>query len=177
MSDQPKERSRTIHWSDPLATAALGRETSGLEFLQSIRAGKVPPPPIAVLMGFSPVEIAEGRVTFAVVPDEYHYNPIGVVHGGLAAALLDTAMGCAVQSKLPRGRTYTTLDLHVRYLRPLTRMTGRVLCTGTTVHVGGKLATAEARLVDESGKLYATGTASCMLFDAPSPPSKPAETS
>jgi len=165
MSDQPIERTRTIRWEDPLATAARGREMSGLEFLEAIRTGAIPPPPIAVLMGFTPVEVAEGRATFSVVPEEYHYNPIGVVHGGLAATLLDTAMGCAVQSKLPRGRWYTTLDIQVRYLRPLTRESGRVLCTAVAVHAGRKLATAEGRIVDEAGKLYATGTTSCMIFE------------
>jgi uncharacterized protein (TIGR00369 family) len=154
-------------------TAARGREMSGLEFLEAIRTGQIPPPPIAVLLGFSIVELAEGRVTFAVVPDEYHYNPIGVVHGGVAAALLDTAMGCAVQSKLPRGRAYTTLDVQVRYLRPLTKDTGRVLCTGVAVHAGGTIATAEARIVDEAGKLYATGTTSCLLLDIPGPTTSP----
>ena len=167
MSDQAGPRTRTIRWEDPLATAARGREMSGLEFLEAIRAGLVPPPPIAVLLGFSIVELAEGRTTFAVVPDEYHYNPIGVVHGGVAAALLDTAMGCAVQSKLPRGRAYTTLDVQVRYLRPLTRASGRVLCTGVAVHAGGRVATAEGRIVDEAGKLYAMGTTSCLLIDVP----------
>jgi uncharacterized protein (TIGR00369 family) len=159
------ERTRTIHWEDPLATAARGREMSGLEFLEAIRTGRIPPPPIAALLGFSIVEVSDGRATFAVVPDESHYNPIGVVHGGVAAALLDTAMGCAVQSKLPRGRAYTTLDVHVRYLRPLTSKTGRVLCTGVAVHAGGRVATAEGRVVDEAGKLYATGTTSCLLVD------------
>jgi len=138
---------------------------SGLEFLEGIRAGVIPPPPIAVLLGFTLVELSEGRVIFAIVPEELHYNPIGLVHGGVAAALLDTAMGCAVQSKLPRGRAYTTLDIQVRYLRPLKRETGRVLCTGVAIHVGGTIATAEARIVDEAGKLHATGTASCLLFD------------
>jgi uncharacterized protein (TIGR00369 family) len=167
MSDRSLDRTRTIRWEDPAATAARGREMSGLEFLEGIRTGAIPPPPIAVLLGFSLVELGEGRVTFAVVPEEIHYNPIGVVHGGLAAALLDTAMGCAVQSKLPRGRAYATLDIQVRYLRPLKRETGRVLCTGLAVHVGGKVATAEGRIVDEAGKLYATGTTSCLLSDIP----------
>ena len=142
---------------------------SGLELLEAIRTGQLPPPPIAVLLGFSIVELGDGRVTFAVIPAEYHYNPIGVVHGGLAAALLDTVMGCAVQSKLPRGRAYTTLDVQVRYLRPLTSKTGRVLGTGMAVHVGGRTATAEGRIVDEAGQLYATGTTSCLLFDLPNP--------
>lgn len=166
--NETTDRVRTIRWEDPLATAARGSEMSGREFLEAIRQGHVPPPPIALLLGFSIVEVGEGHVTFAVVPEEYHYNPIGVVHGGVAATLLDTAMGCAVQSRLPRGRTYTTLDVQVRYLRPLTRSTGRVLCTGTGIHAGGKVATAEGRVVDEAGRLYATGTTSCLLLDVPS---------
>ena len=166
MAEPKAERTRTIHWADPLAAAARGREMGGLELLEAIRSGQVPPPPIALLLGFDIVELGDGRVTFAVVPAEYHYNPIGVVHGGVAAALLDTVMGCAVQSKLPRGRAYTTLDVQVRYLRPLTVATGRVFGTGTIVHSGGRIATAEGRIVDESGKLYATGSTSCLLFDA-----------
>jgi uncharacterized protein (TIGR00369 family) len=167
MAETKTERTRTIHWEDPLAAAARGRELGGLELLEAIRSGAIPPPPFALLMGFEIVELGEGRITFAVVPGEHHYNPIGVVHGGVAAALLDTVMGCAVQAKLPRGRAYTTLDVQVRYLRPLTVTTGRVLGIGTIVHAGGRIATAEGRIVDESGKLYATGTTSCLLFDAP----------
>lgn len=172
MSARSTERTRTIRWENPLETAERGRELSGLEFLEAIRSGAIPPPPIAVLMGFSMVTLVEGRVTFAVSPEEFHYNPIGVVHGGLAATILDTVMGCAVHSKLPRGRAYTTLDIQVRYLRPLKTGTGRVLCTGEAVHVGGKLATAEGRIVDEAGKLYATGTSSCLVFDIPGAASK-----
>ena len=172
MSAEIIDRTRTIRWEDPLATAARGLEMSGLEFLEGIRTGEVPPPPIAVLLGFSIVDLGEGRATFAVVPEEYHYNPIGVVHGGLAAALLDTAMGCAVQTKLPRGSAYATLDVQVRYLRPLTSKTGRVLCSGVAVHAGAKVATAEGRIVDGAGKLYATGTTSCLLFDIPNPTTK-----
>lgn len=170
LSDQPTERTRTIRWEDPLATAALGRGMSGLEFLEKIRRGEIPRPPIGVLMDFSMVELGDGRVTFALVPAEFHYNPIGVVHGGVAATLLDTCMGCSVHSKLPQGRAYTTLDIQVRYLRPLTRETGRVLCTAVAVHVGGKVASAEGRIVDEAGKLYATGTTSCLVFDIPTAP-------
>jgi len=169
MSDPPVDRTRSIRWPDPLATAARAREMSGLQFVQAIRAGEIPPPPIAVLMGFAPIEVGEGRVTFEVVPQEFHYNPIGVAHGGLAATLLDSAMGCAVHTVLPQGRAYTTLEVQVRFLRPLTHRTGRVLCTGVVVHAGGRVATAEGRIVDEAGKLYATGTTSCLLFDVPGP--------
>jgi uncharacterized protein (TIGR00369 family) len=167
MADATPVRMRTIRWEDPLPTAARAREMGGLEFLEAIRTGEIPPPPIAVLLGFSIAELAPGRVTFTATPAEYHYNPIGLVHGGVAATLLDTVMGCAVQSKLPRGRAYTTLDVHVRYLRPLTAETGRVLATGVAIHAGGRTATAEGRIVDEAGKLYATGTTSCLLFDVP----------
>jgi uncharacterized protein (TIGR00369 family) len=170
LSDRPTDRTRTIQWEDPLATAARGREMSGLEFLERIRTGEIPRPPIGVLLDFTMVEVADGRVTFECFPAEFHYNPIGVVHGGVAATLLDTVMGCSVHSKLPKGRAYTTLDIQVRYLRPLNRDSGRVLATGVAVHVGGRVATAEGRIVDETGKLYATGTTSCLVFDVAPPP-------
>ena len=161
------DRTRTVHWQDPLQTAARGREMSGREFLEAIRTGQIPAPPFAVLLGFSIVEVGEGSVTFTVVPAEYHYNPNGVDHGGLAAAFLDTVMGCAIQSKLPRGRAYATLDVQVRYLRPLTLAIGRVFGKGTIVQAGARVASAEGRIVDDAGKLYATGTTSCLLFDIP----------
>src|SRR6185295_4939079 len=100
------ERARTITWDDPLPAAASARGRSGLDYLHAIAAGDVPPPPIAVLLGFELVEVEEGRAVFAVTPQEFHYNPIGVVHGGLAATLLDSAMGCAVHSTLPAGTGY-----------------------------------------------------------------------
>lgn len=109
---------------------------------------------------------------FACEPAEYHYNPIGTVHGGLASTLLDSAMGCAVHSTLPAGAGYTTLELKVNMLRPIAVSTGRLLCEGRTVHVGGRVATAEGRLTDEAGKLYAHATTTCMLFRSPE---KPAE--
>ncbi len=105
-------------------------------------------PPMLELMGFEPVEIEEGRVAFAVSPAEYHYNTIGTVHGGLACTLFDSAMGCAVHTALPAGAGYTTIELKVNLLRPITIATGRLLCEGKTIHVGGRIATAEARLND-----------------------------
>src|SRR5438105_5412238 len=120
-------RSRTITWEDPVATAARAAEMSGLDYVRAIGTGDVPPPPIAVLMDFRPVEVEEGHAVFAVTPAEFHYNPIGVVHGGLAATLLDSAMGCAVQTTLPTGIAYTTLEVKVNFARPMTRDTGRVL--------------------------------------------------
>jgi uncharacterized protein (TIGR00369 family) len=129
-----------------------------------VAAGEVEAP-IGKLMGFGPVELEEGRVRFEALPGRQHYNPIGSVHGGLAATLLDTAMGCAVHSTLPDATGYTTLELKVNFTRPITVDTGRVLCEGTLVHRGGRVATAEGRLwAEASGKLLAHGTTTCLIF-------------
>jgi uncharacterized protein (TIGR00369 family) len=118
-------------------------------------------------MGFEILDAGEGRAVFAVVPDEYHYNPIGTVHGGLAATLLDSAMGCAVETTLDPGVGYTTLELKVNYVRAMTRDTGRVVCEATVVHRGGTIATAEGRLVEEAtGRLLAHGTTTCLVLGA-----------
>lgn len=159
-----KERTRTVSWEDPRPLAAAGRGLSGLEFLQKIAAGELSPPPIAALLNFELVEVREGHAVFAVEPAEYHYNPIGVVHGGLAATLLDSAMGCAVQSTLPAGAGYTTLEIKVNFVRPMTAETGRVRCEAKLIHLGGRTATAEGRVVDEGGKLYAHGTTTCLII-------------
>jgi uncharacterized protein (TIGR00369 family) len=110
------------------------------------------------------VEVEEGRVVFEVEPAEYHYNPIGAVHGGLACTLADSAMGCAVHSTLPAGVGYTTVEIKTNLLRPISVRTGTLRCEGTTIHVGGRIATAEARLTDAAGKLYAHATTTCMIF-------------
>ena len=137
---------------------------TGLELLRAVAAGEVEAP-IGELMGFRPVELEDGRVRFEAVPGPQHYNPIGSVHGGLAATLLDSAMGCAVHSTLPDATGYTTLELKVNFTRPITVETGRVLCEGTLVHRGGRVATAEGRLwAERSGKLLAHGTTTCLIF-------------
>ena len=157
-------RTRTISWEDPRALAEAGRGLSGLEYLRKIVAGELPRPPIGVLMNFNITELSEGRAVFTVEPAEYHYNPIGVVHGGLAATLLDSAMGCAVHSTLPAGGGYTTLEIKVNYIRPMTAETRRVRCDAKVIHVGGRTATAAGRIEDERGKLYAHGTTTCIIF-------------
>jgi uncharacterized protein (TIGR00369 family) len=165
MSDiQTETRTRTITWEDPLPSAHLGRTMSGLEYLRAIQSGELPPPPIAVLLGIAPVEVEEGRVVFTALPAEYHYNPIGIVHGGLAATLLDSALGCAVHSTLPAGTAYTTLEIKVNFVRPITRETGEVRCEGKIIYQGGRIATAEGTVTDADGKLYAHGTTTCMIF-------------
>jgi len=159
------ERTRTFTWSDPAGVGKAGLSMAGVDFIRAIAERRLPPPPIANLMDFDIVEVGEGRVVFAVVPQEFHYNPIGVVHGGLAATLLDSAMGCAVHTLLPEGRGYTTLELKVNYVRPMKHDTGRVQAIGKIIHLGGKIATAEGTVVDGAGKLYAHATTTCLLGD------------
>lgn len=164
MTTKEPERTLTVSWEDPRSLPEAGRGLSGLEFLQKILAREFPRPPISALLNFELVEIREGFAVFAVEPAEYHYNPIGVVHGGLAATLLDSAMGCAVQSKLPAGADYTTLEIKVNFVRAMTAETGRVRCEAELIHLGRSTATAEGRIVDAGGKLYAHGTTTCIVF-------------
>ena len=164
-SSPETSRSRNLVWQDPVPTAAAGATMSGMEYMEAIVAGEVPPPPIAVTMRMGPIEIGEGRAVFAGDPGEEHYNPIGVVHGGYAATLLDSALGCAVHTTLPAGVGYTSLGLEAKYVRPITRDTGRVLCEAKVLYRGRKQATAEANLTAaESGKLLAHGVATCMIL-------------
>jgi uncharacterized protein (TIGR00369 family) len=147
----------------------MGKNISGIAYLKAMQSGELPPPPIAVLMDMSITEVSEGRVVFAAEPSEYHYNPLGTVHGGVMATLLDSALGCAVQSMLPAGTSYTTLELKVNYLRPITTKTGTVYAEGNIIHLGGRIATAEGRLTDVRGKLYAHGTTTCIILRPSSP--------
>mgnify|MGYP001199996360 CR=1 FL=1 len=159
------QRSRTYTWEDPIALRDAGAGLSGLEYLQRVFERKLPPPPIAVTLGFSGAEIEEGRAVFVAEPGEHLYNPIGVVHGGFAMTMLDSSMGCAVQSMLQAGEGYTSLDTSVNFVRPITVETGRVRCEGKVIHRGGRVATAEGRLIAEStGKLLAHGTTTCLIF-------------
>src|ERR671912_622303 len=164
MTEKHSDRTRAVKWEDPRLLGEAGRGLSGLEFLQKIVRRELPPPPLAVLLNFDLVELDEGRATFAVEPAEYHYNPIGVVHGGLAATLLDSAMGCAVHSTLPAGAGYTTLEIKVNFIRPMTSQTKRVRCEAEVIHVGGRTATAEGKVLDAAGKLYAHATTTCIII-------------
>ena len=160
-------RSRTLTWADPVATAQRLASMSGLEAMHALMRGEVAPPPIAALLEMWPIEVDEGRAVFGVTPAEFHYNPIGVVHGGLAATILDSAMGCAVHTTLPAGVGYTTLDLQATFVRPITRDTGPLRCEGTVLHRGKRIATAEGRVIAETtGKLVASGTSSCLITHA-----------
>jgi uncharacterized protein (TIGR00369 family) len=124
---------------------------------------EIPHAPIAELVGMELVELGEGRATFALDPAERHYNPLGTVHGGIAATLLDSAMGCAVHTTLSDGERYTTLELKVNFVRAITEATGRAVASGSVIHRGGRIATAEARLADGDGRLLAHGTSTCLI--------------
>lgn len=162
-------RTRTITWEDPRATAEAGLRMSGLEYFAAMARGELPPPPISALLGMEPVEFAEGRAVFAATPGEQHYNPIGVVHGGLALTLLDSVMGCAVHTTLPAGTGYTSLEVKVNFVRAIHADGSRVVAEGLVVHRGGRTATAEGRVRRESdGKLLAHGSTTCLILPPPS---------
>ena len=137
---------------------------SGLEVMRLIADGTLPPPPIASLLGMEVEEVGDGYATFVLEPDARMLNPIGSVHGGIAATMLDSCMGCAVHTTLEPGRGYTTAQLNVHYLRSMQPGMGRVRATGTVLHRGRKQATAEARLVDAEGRLLAHGTTTCLIL-------------
>ena len=159
------QRTRTFSWQDPLAAASAGAALPGLDYIHAIIAGTIPPPPIAQLLGFEIVEAQEGRAVFAMLPAEWMYNPLGMVHGGVAATLLDSCMGCAVHTTLPAGVAYTTTDLQVRYVRAMSNATGRVLAEGRVVHAGRRTATAEGRLlVEEDDTLVAHASTGCVIL-------------
>jgi uncharacterized protein (TIGR00369 family) len=161
-------RRRELVWQDPVPVAARGARMAGLEYMEAVGSGELPPPPIAVLMRMQPIEVEPGRAVFEGEPGEEHYNPIGVVHGGYAATLLDSALGCAVHTTLPAGAGYTTLALEVRMVRPLTRDIARVHAEGEVLYRGRRQATAQARLTDpETGKLLAHATATCLIIEPP----------
>jgi uncharacterized protein (TIGR00369 family) len=160
-------RERIIHWDDPRALAEASLAMSGRDFLDAILRGALPSPPISHLVGITFERIDDGRVKMALMPQESQYNPIGSVHGGIIATVLDSVMSCAVHTKLPLGRAYTTLEIKVNYLRGVNRETGLMSAVGWVVHVGRQTAMAEASLSDAHGKLFAQASTTCLIFDVP----------
>jgi uncharacterized protein (TIGR00369 family) len=145
-----------------VTTVADLTELTGIEQLRAtLLTGGAP---IGRLIGMDVESLEVGRAEFSLMPGPQHYNPIGMVHGGIAATVLDSAMGCAVHSTLPAGARFTTLDLNIHYTRAMTADTGRVVAIGETVHVGGRTATAEGRLLDEAGNVLAHGTTTCLVM-------------
>lgn len=159
------ERTKTIRWSDPSAGAEAARTLSGIEWLRAMSRRDAPPPPLADVLGFELEQIEEGHVVVTLEPAEYHYNPMGVLHGGMAATLFDSSLGCAVQTMLPPAHAAPTMQLQVNYVRPITVKTGKVFCSGRVIHVGKRSATAEGRLTDSDGKLYAHATGTFIVTE------------
>ncbi|MDQ3993023.1 MAG: PaaI family thioesterase [Actinomycetota bacterium] len=156
-------RTRTITWHDPAEAAAFAGRLTGLEFLHRISSGLIPPPPVAELVGFEPIYVMPGRVVFEYEPREEHYNPLGSVHGGILTTVLDTVMGCAVQSLLDEGVGYATIELKTSFVRPVKIATGVLRAEGVVVHGGSRVSTAEGKLVDGAGTLYAHATSSALI--------------
>ena len=158
-------RTRTITWNDPSDAAAMADGLSGLEILHRIASGLIPAPPAAALVGFEPTYVMPGRVAFAYEPREEHYNALGAVHGGILTTVLDTVMGCAVQSKLEPGIAPVTIELKTSFIRPVKLASGILRAEGSVVHPGSRVATADARLEGEDGTLYAHASSSWLIYD------------
>jgi uncharacterized protein (TIGR00369 family) len=165
MTQTQTERTRTYSWSDPAGHAGLIGTRTGLELLQAMAAGELPAPPVMHLIDMAGMEVEEGSVTVYLDPQEFHYNPLGSIHGGVLSTLLDTAAACSVHTTLAAGVGYTSLDLNVKFLRPVTMATGRIKCQGTVLQRGRRTALAEARMTDAQGRLIAHATSSCLIFD------------
>lgn len=158
------ERSKTITWDDPGLSTRDMDATSGLDYLKAIKDGSIQPPPIARLVGYVISAVEPGRTVYELQPLECHYNPFGTVHGGIISTLLDTAMTSAVLSALGKRAGCSTAEIKVNYIRPVTDRTGTLSCRGALIHLGKRLATAEGRLEDKSGTLYAHGLCTCSIF-------------
>jgi uncharacterized protein (TIGR00369 family) len=166
----PGPRTRTYSWSDPAATASRVAEITGTDMVAAMNAGELPIPPIMATLDVGSIEVpAEGRIITRMLPQEFHYNPIGTVHGGVLSTLLDTATGCAVHTTLPAGMAYTSLDLNVRFLKPVTVASGMLRCEGEVVSRGRQTALAEARLYDAADRLVAHATSTCLIFPVVQP--------
>ncbi len=160
-------RSKSVTWHDPHRVASAAAALSGLEFLSAMRDGSIPSPPISRLFDFRPVEVSRGDVVFTCQPDESAYNPIGLVHGGLLCTILDTAVGCAVQTTLEAGVAYTSIEIKVNYLWPVRIVAGRpnrLIVHGWTTRPGRRVAFAEGDVRDDDGKVVATGSGSCLII-------------
>ncbi len=157
--------SRTFSWATP-GQGDLSRmlELDGLQQLEAMVAGELPPPPIMDTLGFTDMRPEAGRVVVEMPAAEFHYNPLGTVHGGVISTLLDTAAGCAVHTTMAVGEVYTSVDLTVKFLRPVTVDSGLLTCEGTVIQRGRRTALAQAQLTDGAGKLVAHATSTCLIM-------------
>jgi len=158
-------RQRTYTWEDPQVFTDAAAELSGLEFLRKVGSGELPHAPAGATTNILPVAVGEGWAEFEMQPEEWHYNPIGSVHGGMLAGLLDSALGCAVHTKLPAGTRYTSLDLNIKFTRAANLDSGRLRCRAEVVTSGRRTATAEGRIIDRHGRVVAHAIATCLLIN------------
>lgn len=166
MTEAPwgEPRSREISWHDPMAGLAAARELTGLEYLTAMLEGRLPPPPIAQTLGFTMTGVREGEVWFSCEPHESHYNPIGLVHGGLVCTLLDSALGCAGHALLPAGVGYTSIEIKVSYLRPVSPASGLLTAHGWVTKPGRRVVFVEGDVRDAADKVVATASGSCLVI-------------
>ncbi len=160
-------RETTVVWRDPAEGLAALPELSGIEFMKRVASGALPGAPIASHFAMDLLEVGPGTVTFRCRPDGSHYNPIGTVHGGLVCTLLDSALGCATHTTLPAGTGYTSIEIKVNFLRPVTAGSGPLICTGRVTKPGSRVAFAEGEVVDNQGKVVASASGSLLIFELP----------
>ena len=157
-------RQRTYAWADPKVLASSAQKLDGTDFFAQVINGDLPEPPINSTLGMALVEAADGRAVFELLPAEWHYNPIGSVHGGILSTLADSALGCAVHTKLTAGTAYTSLDLTIKFTRAATLDSGLLTCVGRVVSIGRRTATAEAQITDSTGRVIAHAVATCLIM-------------
>jgi uncharacterized protein (TIGR00369 family) len=158
------ERKRTFEWQDPACAKWALIQLSGLDYLNGINQGKIPAPPLMHTLDFNPSQIEKGEAIFSFMPQEFHYNPLGSVHGGVISAILDTAMGCSLHSLLEACVAYTTLELKVNFLKAVTIKTGTMKAIGKVIHFGKRTGLIEARLIDSGSVVYAHSTCTSMIL-------------
>lgn len=158
-------RERTFRWTDPRELSRIAISHGGIEWLRKMKAGELPPPPIVEALSFEPEELEDGRIVFSMRAEEWMCNPAAVVHGGMAATLLDTVVTLAVVSKLPKGKTAQTVQMNVHYVRPLHPTGEKVIGEGVALHVGNAIGTAEGRVYDARGSIVAHGSATMAILE------------
>jgi uncharacterized protein (TIGR00369 family) len=158
------KRTKTIKWQDPMESIDLLQKMSGLDYLQAINTGKIPYPPLANTLDFKAPHVETGKAIFSFQPQEFHYNPLGTVHGGVISAILDSAMGCALHTLLPAGTGYITVELKVNFLKAITIQSGELRAIGNIIHVGSRTALTEGKLIDDNDTIYAFATSTCLIM-------------
>jgi uncharacterized protein (TIGR00369 family) len=164
MPEPEKPRRHVVVWEDVGIIAREGRTMSGLDCIRALVSGKLPLPPVASLVGLHLTDVSEGHVAGTLEPAEYQYNPLGTVHGGILTTLMDSVMSCAVHTLLPAGVGYSTVEVKANFVRPVRVDTGTMHCEGSVVHAGSRIATAECRVTDSAGTLYAHGVNTCLIL-------------